>query len=121
VSDNNSERRWPLEGFVNGLDELKTVIGSEAIPVIERIKVKLIEAMGARDSGRDDVALAAIAEAMTEIADLGRSLDAHEGLAMQGLAKQFMSSVARRDSGSIERDLSAIESRAGKPKPKTRA
>ena len=114
---NGDERQWPLERLAHGIDELKTVLGAGTAPRVERVKQQLIEAMAARDRGDRTATLAAIAEAMAELAKLGEGLDAAEGAMMRAVAAAFVGGMARDDRDAVERNLSLIQARAGTPKP----
>lgn len=102
------------------LDELPRVLGEHTAPAIEKVKQGILQGLAARDRGDGPAAMQAIAGAMEEIARLGETLDPAEGALMQGMASAFVQGMARGDVGSMEQNLSRIESRAGKPKPRTR-
>lgn len=110
------ERQWPLERLVQGIDELKTVLGPPAAPVVERVKMSLIRAMAARDRGDRGATLHEIALAMGELANLGERFAGAEGAMMRAVASGFISGMARSDREEVERHMGIIESRTGKPK-----
>jgi len=110
------ERQWPIERLVGGIDELTTVLSAEVKPSVQRIKTELIGAMAARDRGDRDAALLAIAKAMNELAALGDRLGEAEGTMMRAVTAAFIGGMARDDQDAVERNLSAIESRAGTPR-----
>lgn len=121
MTEPKTERQWALENFVTRIDELEKVIGPHARPVIESVKAKMLEGLAARDRGDQAASMAAIAQAMTEIAQLADGLDGAEGQLMRGLTQQFFTSLSRGDEGGAERDLDAIQARAGKPKTDVRS
>ena len=47
-----NERQWAIEGFIAGIDELKTVLGPEAVGPVECAKEELLRALAHRDGGR---------------------------------------------------------------------
>jgi len=113
---NGDERQWPLERLAQGIEELKTVLGVEAVPRVEVVKQRLLAAMAARDRGDRAATLAAIADAMAELAILGDGLDAAEGAMMRAVAAGFIGGMARDDREAVERHLGLIQSRAGTAK-----
>jgi hypothetical protein len=110
------ERQWPLERIVRGIDELKTVLGADCAPAVDRVKHGLIVAVAARDRGDRDATLHGIAAAMAELAQLGDRLDSAEGAMMRAIAAGFIQGMARDDRDTVERHLGLIQSKAGKPK-----
>ncbi|MFT5042952.1 MAG: hypothetical protein ACI8TX_003949 [Hyphomicrobiaceae bacterium] len=120
MSDEKTEQQFALETFLTRLDELPRVIGPRAEPVVAKVKQGILAGLAARDRGDDPAAMASIAAAMEEIARLGETLDETEGMLMQTLATQFVTGMARGDVNRMEEDLSRIQSRAGKPRPRTR-
>ncbi len=110
------ERQWPLERFVAGIDELKTVLGADTAPVIDEVKQGLVAAVAARDNGDRDGAIAHIAGAMGGLAGLGDRLGGAEGAMMRAVARAFVAALARDDQDAIERHLKSILGRAGTPK-----
>jgi hypothetical protein len=114
------ERQWPLERLIQGIDELNTVFGAEAVPAVQRVKQGLIRAMAARDRGDPQGTLREIAGAMGELAELGTRLDGAEGAMMRAVATGFVSSMANADRDEVERHMAIIESRTGAPKKEPR-
>jgi hypothetical protein len=110
------ERLWPIERLVGGIDELRTVLGTEVGPAVDRVKAELVAAMAARDRGQHDAALLAIARGMGELASLGDRLGAAEGEMMRAVTSAFIGGMACDDREAVERNLKAIESRAGTPR-----
>ena len=114
-----AERQWPIERFLGGLDELRTVLGEAAGPSAARAKEHLIAAMAARDLGNRADALGQIASAMAELATLGDQLGGVEGSMMRAVTSAFIAAMAREDRDAVERNLKLIESRAGKPRERS--
>jgi hypothetical protein len=110
------ERDWPIERFVGGIDELKTVLGTDTGPVIDKVKHELIAAMAARDRGDRDGALVALARAMADLAGLGDRLGGAEGAMMRAVTAALIGGLARDDREQVERSLQVIQSNAGTPK-----
>ena len=110
------ERQWPIERLVGGIDELRTVLGADVGPAVDRVKAELIGAMAARDRGDRDEALTAIARGMGELAALGDRLGEAEGAMMRAVTAAFIGGMARDDRDAVESNLEAIESRAGTPR-----
>lgn len=114
----SNERLWALERFVAGVDELKTVLGADTAPSVEKAKTQLIAAVAARDRGDRDAALVALAKAMAELAGLGDRLGGTEGSMMRAVTAAFIQGLARDDRDAVERNLAVIQSHAGTPKKK---
>jgi hypothetical protein len=117
----NDERLWMIERFVGGIDELKTVLGAEVAPVVDRAKHQLLTAMAARDRGDRDASILALARAMAELATLGDRLGGPEGAMMRAVTGALIEGLAREDRDQVERNLQIIQSQAGtplKPQPK---
>ncbi len=112
----SEDRQWPIERFLGGLDELRTVLGEVAAPVAARAKQHLITALAARDRGDRAEALTHVARAMAELATLGDQLGGAEGDMMRAVTAAFIAAMAREDREAVERNLKLIESRAGKPR-----
>jgi hypothetical protein len=117
----SDERVWPIERFVGGIDELKTVLGPDTAPVIDKVKHQLIAAMAARDRGDRDGALLELARGMAELAGLGDRLGGAEGGMMRAVTAALIEGLARDDREKIERSLAVIQSNAGTPKKDTRS
>lgn len=112
-------RLWALERFVAGIDELKTVLGVDVAPVVDRAKQQLVVGMAARDRGDRPAALVALANAMAELATLGDRLGGTEGAMMRAVTAAFIQGLAREDREQVERTLAVIQSQAGTPKTKS--
>jgi hypothetical protein len=115
------ERAWPIERFVGGIDELKTVLGPDAAPVVDKVKHELIAAMAARDRGERDAAVAALARGMAALAGLGDALGGAEGAMMRAVTAAFIQGLARDDREQVERSLAVIQANAGTPKKDQRS
>ncbi len=112
----HEERLWVLERFVSSIDELKAVLGADTTPVVDAAKLRLVEAMAARDRGDRSAALRSIAEAMAALATLGDRLGGAEGAMMRAVTAAFIGGLARADREQVEASLAVIRSRAGKEK-----
>lgn len=112
----DEERQWAIERFVTGIDELKTVLGQETAPAIDRVKSHLVAAAAARDDGKRTQALESLARAMTVLAELGDQIGGAEGAMMRAVTAAFLQGLAADDREAVERNLALIESRAGTPK-----
>ncbi|MFQ5351661.1 MAG: hypothetical protein ACE5D3_01155 [Candidatus Binatia bacterium] len=113
MTDSATERRWALERFINGVDELETVLGEGAGPAVERVKGELLGAMAARDRGDREASLGSIARAMDELARLGDGLGGSEGDLMRRLSTALLSGLDAGDREIVELNLGRIEARAG--------
>jgi hypothetical protein len=112
----NDERVWPIERFIGGLDEIRTVLGADTGPTIEKIRHELICGIAHRDRGDRPAALVSIANAMGELAGLGDRLGGAEGAMMRAVTAAFLSGLASDDRDVVEKNLQVIQSKAGKPK-----
>ncbi len=112
----DAAKQWALEGLVNGLERLGSVLGEAAGVRLERVRAELLGAVAARDKGDPAEVKSRIGRAMEELAILGESLDPAEGMAMRALAEQFVSGLDRGDSDAVERNLDEIQARTGRPK-----
>ncbi len=110
------ERLWALERFVGGIDELKTVLGPDAVAGVERAKAQLTLAMAARDRGQREEAILALARGMSELATLGDALGAAEGAMMRAVTGELIKGLAADDKQAVEQNLAIIQSQAGTPK-----
>ena len=110
------ERLWAIERFVGGIDELKTVLGAEAAPAVDRAKTQLMAAMAARDRGAREDAILALARGMSELATLGDTLGAAEGGMMRAVTAELIRGLATEDKQAVEQNLAIIQSQAGTPK-----
>ncbi len=116
MSDQQNQSSFPLEGLVRGLDELTTVLGPAAAPVVDKVREGLIRAMAQRDQGDRQAALVSIATAMADLTTLGDELGTAEGQAMRMLTAAFTAGLARNDREAVEAGLERIQERAGTPK-----
>jgi len=112
----NDGREWPLERFVTGLDELRTVLGADTGPALEKVRHEILKGMAQRDRGDRDGTLACIANAMAMLAGLGDRLGGAEGAMMRAVTAAFIGGMARADQDAIERNLSVIQGNAGTPR-----
>jgi len=107
-----------MESFVGRLGELRTVLGEEVAPVLEKVRAELLGALAARDRGDLPEAGVRLATAMAALATLGDRLDAGEGALMRAMTAEFIRSMARGDTDEMERGIDRIQARAGTPKQK---
>jgi hypothetical protein len=110
------ERLWALERFVGGIDELKTVLGPQTAPGVDRAKAQLMAAMAARDRGDRPEAILALARGMSELAALGDSLGPAEGAMMRAVTGELIKGLAAEDKEAVEQNLAIIQGQAGTPK-----
>lgn len=110
------ERLWALERFVGGIDELKTVLGPQAAPGVDRAKSELMAAMSARDRGARHEAVLALARGMSELAVLGDTLGPAEGGMMRAVTAELIKGLAAEDKEAVEQNLAIIQAQAGTPK-----
>jgi len=118
VASSSKERQWAMESFLTRLDELKTVLGIDVTPTLERARAELTAGTAARDRGDPDEASLHLAKAMAEIATLGDRLGEQEGALMRGLTAEFIKGMARGDQDAMERTLDSIQAKSGTPKEK---
>ena len=111
-----NERLWPLERLVDGLDELKGVLGSDVAPTVESIKARLRTAIAARDDGKKDEAIFEVGSAMAELSTLGDRIGPAEGAMMRAVTGEMLKGFADEDRDRIEQNMAVIQSKAGKPK-----
>jgi hypothetical protein len=112
----SDERLWVIERFVGGIDGLKSVLGADSAPVVEKVKVGLAAAMAARDRGDRDGAIVALAHSMADLASLGERLGGAEGEMMRMVTAALIEGLARDDREQVERNLAIIQSNAGTPR-----
>jgi len=110
------ERLWAIERFVGGIDELKTVLGPQAAPGVDRAKSELVAAMAARDRGERREAILALARGMSALAVLGDTLGPAEGGMMRAVTGELIKGLASEDREAVEQNLAIIQSQAGTPK-----
>lgn len=107
-----------MESFLTRLGELRTVLGEEVAPVLERVRSELVAGLAARDRGDVGEAGVRVAKAMAELATLGDRLEGGEGELMRAMTAEFIRSMARGDADAMERGVDRIQARAGTPKTK---
>jgi hypothetical protein len=110
-----------IERFVGGIDELKTVLGADAAPIIDKVKAELVAAMAARDRGDRDGAVLAIARGMAGLAALGDRFGGAEGAMMRAVTGALIEGLARDDREKVEHNLAIIQANAGTPKKPERS
>lgn len=99
------------------LDELETLFGPRAQPVVGRLRGALLDALAARDRGDAPAAVARLRAAMEDLVRLFGEVDPDEGAAMGRLVAGFQQALSRgqgdaagriaddmrRHSGAVER------------------
>jgi hypothetical protein len=108
-----NERLWAIEGFVAGIDELKTVLGADVAPAVDRVKAGLVAALADRDVGRTQEAVVKVGQAMAGLAALGDKLGEAEGDLMRVLTANFLGGLALGDGETVESNLERIQQKAG--------
>ena len=98
---------------MEGLGELRTVLGDAAVPVIEAVQARLIEAMAARDRGDPAAALGAVGEAMDQLAALADRLDPGEAALMRAVSTQFRAALLRGSVPEAKHGLDVMFERSG--------
>lgn len=119
MADCDKERQWAMESFLGRLGELRTVLGDDVAPVLEKVRSQIIAGLAARDRGDLPEAGLRLAEAMAQLATLGERLGAAEGAMMRAVTAEFITGMARGDGDAMERGIDRIQQRAGTPKRKT--
>ena len=102
-----------IEHVVSGLSELETVLGDPARAAIPRVRVRLIEAMAARDRGDVPGAVGLIASAMGDLAALADRLDPAEAMLMRGLARRFQAALSRGDEAGAKQTAAVMLDKSG--------
>jgi hypothetical protein len=102
-----------LEQVVEGLGELRTVLGEQAAPVIDAVQMRLIEAMAARDRGDPAAALGALGQAMDQLAGLADRLDPAEAALMRAVSTQFRAALLLGSVPEAKQGLDVMFERSG--------
>lgn len=102
-----------IETLATRMDELITVFGPAATPVIERVRQRLIGAMAARDRGDGDTAMSQIGSAMAELTQLAGTLDPAEAGLMRSVADGFQRALQRRSEGEARERAAFMMQRSG--------
>jgi len=105
-----------MESFLGRLGELRTVLGEDVTPVLDKVRAELMAGLAARDRGDVPEAGVRVARAMAELATLGDRLGGSEGDLMRMVTAEFIRSMARGDTDAMERGVDRIQERAGTPK-----
>jgi hypothetical protein len=98
------------------LDEMAIVVGPAAAPRLGAVRERLQQALGLRARGDAPKALAAIRQAMEELAALADHLDPGEGMLMRAAVQQFGAALARGLQGEMERTADIMRERSGATK-----
>ncbi len=102
-----------LEQMVSGLSELELVLGNVGKQVVPAIRMRLLEAMAARDRGDSVAMLESVGSAMKELAAVGDRIGADEGRLMTMLAQRFQDSLKRGDLANAKQDMDVMFDRSG--------
>lgn len=113
TEDHQPDMPVALEQMVKGLSELELVLGDVGKRIVPAIRLRLLEAMAARDRGDDVAMLRCVGAAMKELAAVGDSLGAGEGQLMTMLAERFQGSLLRGDLTNAKQDMEVMFDRSG--------
>lgn len=102
-----------LAAMADRLDELETLFGARARPVVRSVRAALLAGLAARDRGDAPAAVAAMQRAMAELVQLFGSVDAGEAAAMQELVGGFRQAMARGAHGDAGRIAADMRRRSG--------
>jgi len=102
--------------FIAGLTELEVTVGPKAGPVVAELRELMLKAAAARQSGQEQTALAAIAQAMGRITTLAELLDPTEALMMRAIAQRFTQALGQGDKATAKETVNVMRHRAGDPK-----
>lgn len=102
------------EDVLAGVDELRSVFGERATPVIERVRSHLVRATAARARGDVVGAVRAVEEAMSAVAALAASaVDPAEAERMRAVAAAFRTALVRGAEGEARQRLEEMLARSG--------
>ena len=102
--------------LADALRELEVTIGPQARPVIAAVRARLAEATGLRERGDVPAAIAALRDAMEQLATLGSQLDPAEGMLMRMLADRLAQALNTGDKGAVKESVKRMRQRAGDPR-----
>lgn len=102
-----------LETLLTRLPELEIVLGPQAKPGLESVRLLLREAVTARAGGDVPRAATCISTAMDTLSQLANLLDPHEALMMRMLAAQFRQALSRGDDGEVRRVSDVMREKSG--------
>jgi len=102
-----------IEQLIAGLEELQVVLGEPARRAVPEVRVRLIEAMAARDRGDRVGALGLIGVAMAKLLELGDHLDPNEAALMHAVTDHFRTAVLRGDVPAAKQGMDVMLERSG--------
>jgi len=105
-----------LEMLLTRLDEMAIVVGPAAAPLLAHVRERLRQALALRARGDVPKAVAAIRQAMEELAALADRLDASEGPIMRAAVEYFGTALARGLRDEVERAADVMRERSGATK-----
>lgn len=103
----------PFSKLAQNLGELEIVIGERARPAIAGVRERLRDAMACRERGDMPGSIAAIRQAMAQLAALGSTLDPEEGAVMRTIAERFTAALGAGDKGDAKTSVDVMRRRAG--------
>jgi hypothetical protein len=106
----------PFSKLAQNLGELEIVIGERARPAIAGVREGLRDAMACRERGDMPGSIAAIRQAMAQLAALGSTLDPEEGAVMRIIAERFTAALGAGQKGDAKTSVDVMRRRAGDTK-----
>jgi len=120
ADEHQSQVPIAIEQVVSGLSELETVLGAPAKEVLPVVRMRLIEAMAARDKGDTATVIACIADAMDRLAGLADHLDPQEAVRMRAVTERFRTALLRGDQADAKQKMGVMFERSGAVERKKR-
>ena len=102
-----------LDMLLTRLDEMAIVVGPAAAPRLGAVRERLQRALALRARGDAPQAVAAIRQAMEDLAALADHLDPSEGMIMRAAVQQFGVALARGVEDEIERTANVMREHSG--------
>jgi len=102
-----------LEQLIHGLGELEQLFGEPGRAVIPALRLRLTEAMAARDRGDAAGTMQAIGSAMEALARLADRLDPDDAMLMRAVAERFRVALLRGDMPEAKTDVDVMFERSG--------
>ncbi len=106
----------PFSKLAQNLGELEIVIGERARPAIAGVREGLRDAMACRARGDMPGSIAAIRQAMAQLAALGSTLDPEEGAVMRIIAERFTAALGAGHKGDAKTSVDVMRRKAGDTK-----
>jgi hypothetical protein len=106
----------PFSKLAQNLGELEIVIGERARPAIAGVRERLRDAMACRERGDMPGSIAAIRQAMAQLAALGGTLDPEEGAVMRIIAERFTAALGAGHKDDAKTNVDVMRRRAGDTK-----